>query len=61
LTTELLTIPETCAALRVGRSTVFELLRSGELRSIKIRGARRIPAAEVDALVTRLYSEAVSA
>jgi excisionase family DNA binding protein len=57
----LLTIPETCAALRLGRTSIFHLLRSGELRSVKIRGARRVPAAEVDALVGRLLDKPVSA
>jgi excisionase family DNA binding protein len=35
---------EVAQALNVGRSTVFELLRTGELRSVKIGALRRIPA-----------------
>lgn len=31
-------------ALGIGRTTVFELMRSGELRSVKIGVSRRIPA-----------------
>lgn len=34
---------EVAKALCVGRSTVFELMRSGELRSVKIGKSRRIP------------------
>jgi excisionase family DNA binding protein len=34
---------EVAQALNVGRSTVFELLRTGELRSVKIGALRRIP------------------
>ncbi len=33
---------EVAEALNVGRSTVFELLRTGELRSVKIGALRRI-------------------
>ncbi|QDP94989.1 helix-turn-helix domain-containing protein [Microlunatus elymi] len=39
----LLVTPEEAAALlRVGRSKVYELIRLGELRSLKIGGSRRI-------------------
>lgn len=34
---------EVAAMLGIGRSIVFELLRSGELRSVKIGKSRRIP------------------
>lgn len=34
---------EVAQALSVGRTTVFELMRSGELRSVKIGKSRRIP------------------
>jgi excisionase family DNA binding protein len=39
----LLTIPEVAAALAINRSTVYELLLRGELGSVKIGRARRIP------------------
>jgi excisionase family DNA binding protein len=36
--------PEDVArALSIGRSTVFSLMRSGELRSVKIGKSRRVP------------------
>ena len=38
---------ETAAAIGIGRSKVYELLRSGELPSIRIGGSVRVP---VDAL-----------
>jgi excisionase family DNA binding protein len=38
---------EVAQALGVGRSTVYELLRTGELRSVKIGTSRRIPTAAV--------------
>jgi excisionase family DNA binding protein len=45
---QLLLRPEEAAkALGVGRSTVFELIRAGELRSVKIGKLRRIPSEAV--------------
>jgi excisionase family DNA binding protein len=38
---ELLTVDETIRILRLGRTRVHELLRSGELRSLKL-GRRRL-------------------
>jgi excisionase family DNA binding protein len=43
----LLTPEEAGRALRVGRNKVYELIASGELRSVKLGRCRRIP---VDAL-----------
>ncbi|MGW3125192.1 helix-turn-helix domain-containing protein [Streptomyces sp. NPDC001123] len=43
-TAELLTVPEVMARLKLGRSKVYDLIRSHRLVSIKIDGARRIPA-----------------
>ena len=44
---ELLTVPEVMARLRVGRSTVYDLIRSRRLPSITIGRLRRIPARAV--------------
>lgn len=43
-TPELLTVPDVMARLKVGRSKVYDLIRTRRLISIKIDGARRIPA-----------------
>ncbi|MCX5184362.1 helix-turn-helix domain-containing protein [Streptomyces sp. NBC_00268] len=43
-TPELLTVPDVMAQLKLGRSKVYDLIRSRRLVSIKIDGARRIPA-----------------
>jgi len=43
---QLLYTPEGAAQkLAQGRTTIYELMRSGELRSVKIGRSRRIPAA----------------
>ncbi|PZT68957.1 excisionase [Streptomyces sp. SW4] len=43
-TPELLTVSDVMARLKVGRSKVYDLIRTHRLASIKIDGARRIPA-----------------
>jgi excisionase family DNA binding protein len=55
---QLLTGPEVMAVLRLGRCTVYDLMRSGRLESIKVGRARRVPAAAVDAFVCQLREEA---
>lgn len=54
----LLTAEEAARALRVGRSKVYELMRSGELRSVKIGGSRRVSAAALAEFVARLEADA---
>ncbi|MBA3726606.1 MAG: helix-turn-helix domain-containing protein [Armatimonadetes bacterium] len=39
---ELLTVREVCAMLKLGRSTVYSLINSRQLRAIKIGGSTRI-------------------
>ncbi|MEU2551280.1 MULTISPECIES: helix-turn-helix domain-containing protein [Streptomyces] len=43
-TAELLTVPEVMARLRLGRSTVYDLIRSRRLVSITVGRSRRVPA-----------------
>jgi len=45
---------EVAQALSIGRSTVFGLMRSGELRSVKIGKSRRVPVDAVTEYVARL-------
>lgn len=40
---ELLTVDQTAEMLNLHRTTVYELIRSGELDSLKIGASRRIP------------------
>jgi excisionase family DNA binding protein len=54
----LLLRPEQVARLlNVGRSKVFDLIRSGELRSVKSGGSRRISATALREYVDRLEAE----
>ncbi|TDU77693.1 helix-turn-helix domain-containing protein [Streptomyces sp. KS 21] len=54
-TAELLTVPEVMAKLKLGRSTVYDLIRSRRLVSITIGRARRVPADAVrDFIVTQI-------
>ena len=50
----LLTPTEAAAALGIGRSKVYELMRAGTLGSVRIDTCRRIPTAELAALIDRL-------
>jgi len=50
----LLTVPEAMTALRLSRATVYDLIRSGELGSVKVGRSRRIPAQAVTTFVARL-------
>ncbi|WP_037684484.1 helix-turn-helix domain-containing protein [Streptomyces griseus] len=58
---ELLTVPDVMARLKVGRSAVYDLLRTRQLASITIGRARRIPThALTDFIRTRLNQEAAA-
>jgi|ERR1019366_1182680 excisionase family DNA binding protein len=48
----LLTIRETGHALAVSRTTVFRLLREGELPAVRLGGATRVPRASVERLIS---------
>jgi excisionase family DNA binding protein len=54
---EALTIPEVMAALRLSRSKVYDLIRSGEIRSFTTGRARRVPAAEIPAYIHKCMED----
>ncbi|AZM47679.1 excisionase [Streptomyces sp. WAC 06738] len=58
MTEEFLTVPEVMARLKVGRSTVYDLIRSRRLASVTIGRARRIPAEAFHAYRRGLIEEA---
>ncbi|MFD7791071.1 helix-turn-helix domain-containing protein [Streptomyces sp. NPDC059759] len=57
-TAELLTVPDVMARLKLGRSKVYDLIRSHRLASIKIDGARRVPAEAVRDFIQKQLAEA---
>ncbi|MEU2244204.1 helix-turn-helix domain-containing protein [Streptomyces sp. NPDC018338] len=57
-TEELLTVPEVMARLKLGRSTVYDLIRSRRLTSITVGRARPIPVDSVRDFITYEIGEA---
>lgn len=54
----LLTAEEVADSLSIGRCKVYDLIRTGELQSIKIGRLRRIPVDSVHAFARRMLEEA---
>ncbi|MFC5801656.1 helix-turn-helix transcriptional regulator [Streptomyces formicae] len=57
-TAELLTVPEVMARLKLGRSKVYDLIRSKRLVSITEGRCRRIPASAVQDYIHARLEEA---
>ncbi|MFI6861535.1 helix-turn-helix domain-containing protein [Streptomyces sp. NPDC050421] len=55
---ELLTVPEAMARLKIGRSTLYDLLHTRNLASLTIGRARRIPTHALDDYIQRHLEEA---
>ncbi|MFD0315970.1 helix-turn-helix domain-containing protein [Streptomyces flavalbus] len=53
----LLTVEEAATCLRIGRTTCFALIRTGELESLMIGGLRRVPADAPAAYLARRRAE----
>jgi excisionase family DNA binding protein len=51
-------VGEAAAAFGLSRAKVYELISSGALRSVRIDGARRIRAADLEAYVASLGEDA---
>ncbi len=56
----LLTPNEAAAALSLGRTKIYQLIASGELRSITIERSRRIPVAALMDFIERLSGQSTS-
>lgn len=54
----LLRVEEVARLLGIGRTRVYDLIRLGQLQSVKVFGARRIPRQAVDLYVASLMKEA---
>jgi excisionase family DNA binding protein len=50
----LLTVPQCAERLGLGRSTVYQFIRTGALPSLRVGRLRRVAAADLDAFVQRL-------
>ena len=46
-------VPEVAAILGCGRTTVYALMDSGQLRSVQVRSCRRIAPADLEAFLDR--------
>ncbi|WP_410580254.1 helix-turn-helix domain-containing protein [Amycolatopsis sp. lyj-108] len=57
----LLKVDEAARLLCIGRTRVYDLIRSNDLRSVKIFGARRIPRTSLDSYVASLLEESEAA
>lgn len=55
---ELLTVPEVMTRLKLGRSKVYDLIRTHRLASITIGRSRRIPAEAVQDFIRDQLTEA---
>ena len=53
----LMTIEQAAEALGVGRTTVYKLLKNGDLGSVRIGRSRRIPAEHITGYVRRLIGQ----
>lgn len=53
----LLTVEDAAERLSLGRTKVYELIRSGELEAVRIGKSRRVPADALDAYVAGLRSD----
>ena len=53
----LLTAEEAAAALGIGRTKLYELLRAGVIEWVRIDGCRRVPREAVEEFVRRLRSK----
>jgi len=56
---KLLTVAEAADMLGLGRSKAYQLVMRGELKSIQIGRARRVPVAALDEFIQRAAAEGV--
>lgn len=56
----LVSVEEAAGLLGIGRTTVYEMIRRGDVRPIRIGRCVRIPQRELEAFVERLVGESRS-
>lgn len=50
-------IPHTCQALSISRTTLYELLSTGRIRSVRLGTRRLIPVTEIDRFTREMASQ----
>lgn len=50
----LLNIPEACEKLRVGRTRLYQILNSGQIKAVRIGKKTLIPSASIEDFINRL-------
>lgn len=53
----LLTVEEAAQRLRIGRTTMFELIRTGQVKSVKVGSLRRVRPADLQEYADQLGAE----
>lgn len=53
----MLTVEQAAEALGIGRTTMFALIKAGEIQAVRIGRLRRVPADAIEAHVQRLTDE----
>jgi excisionase family DNA binding protein len=53
------TVEEAAQVLKIGRWKIFDLIRTNQLRSVKIGGLRRIPHTAIEEYLNQLMTEVV--
>jgi excisionase family DNA binding protein len=56
----MLTVEQAAETLRIGRTTMFALVRSGEVESVRIGRLRRVPADALDAYTARQLDQSTA-
>lgn len=56
--TRLYTVQQVCKMTSLGQTKVYELIRTGELASIKVGKSRRVPASALRSWMTGLMTKA---
>lgn len=51
-------VPEACAALGIGRTSLYELVKDGKLRLAKVAGRTLVPRSELEKLLAASMLEA---
>lgn len=54
MNTTLLSIPEACEKLRIGRTRLYQILNAGQIKAVRMGKRTLIPAAAIDEFINGL-------